>query len=256
MSGRAPARPDEELLSVLQPALTRAFCTLSKTEQKNLAVLTAAFLHHPGAGRGGYGRLSLGTLYRLLPTSSTPHAREKRLHRFLKNPRLDARGVSEALARLIFGPRGQGLWPIVFDQTKSETTQALLAGVILEGCVLPLAVYTFDYPWQETACPSQNQREHVFLFHVEGALPAGVRAVFIGDRGYARVALLRQSATEGRLYVIRGRAGSRTHYPGRSFKLHQLPHSAGDPVRYGEVRHQAREQVRVDVVALHDPQFR
>lgn len=256
MSGRAPARPDEELLSVLQPALRRAFFTLSRTVQKNLAVLTAAFLHLLGAARGGYGRLSLGTLYRLLPTSGTPHAREKRLHRFLKNPRLDPRGVSEGLARLIFGPRGQGLWPIVFDQTKSGATQALLAGVPLEGRVLPLAVYTFDYPWQETACPSQNHLEHVFLLDVEGALPAGVRGVFIGDRGYARAALLRQSASEGRLYVIRGRAGTRIHYQGRSLKLHQLPHPVGDPVRYREVRYQAREQIGVDVVAFHDPQFR
>src|SRR2546425_583212 len=131
-------------------------------------------------------------------TAGTAHAREKRLRRFLENRRLDPRGVTDGLARLIFGRRGRGLWSILFDQTKSGATQALLAGVPFEGRALPLAVYTFDYPWQEATARSQNRLEEIFLLDVESALPVGARGVFIGDRGYARAALFRHCGQQGR----------------------------------------------------------
>lgn len=130
----------------MDAAVSRAFGRLRRPVHKNLAALTVAFLRVLGAARSGHGRLSLGALFRVLPTPGTPHAREKRLHRFLGNPRLDPRGVTEGLARLIFGRRGQGLWPIAFDQTKAGATQALVAGVPFAGRTLPLAVYTFAVP--------------------------------------------------------------------------------------------------------------
>jgi hypothetical protein len=143
--------------------------------QKNLAVLTVAFLRVLGAVRRGHGQLSLAALFRVLPTAGTPHAREKRLHRFLRNPRLDPRSVTDGLARLIFGSRGRGLWPILLDQTKAGATQALFAGVPFQGRALPLAVYTFQYPWEEKTARSQNQLEEVFLADIETALPCGLR---------------------------------------------------------------------------------
>jgi len=244
---------EQELLSALDAAVSCAFSTLRRSAQKNLAALTVAFVRLLSAARSGHGRLSLGALFRVLPTEGTPHAREKRLHRFLNNWRLDPRGVIDGLAQLIFGQRGKGVWPIVFDQTQSGATQALLAGVPFEGRVLPLAVSTFDYPWEETAMGSQNQLEQVFLLDVERALPSGVRGVFLGDRGYARAALLRQSGQTGRLYVIRGRAGTRVDYQGRSVKLGQLRCFSGRAVRYRGVRYQAHERVPVDVVAFQAP---
>src|SRR2546425_7636742 len=122
---------------MMHAALCGSFQCLRRTVQKNLAVLTVTFLQVLGAARGGNGRLSLGMLFRVLPTSGTAHAREKRLRRFLENRRLDPRGVTDGLARLIFGRRGRGLWPILFDQTKSGATQALLAGVPFEGRDFP-----------------------------------------------------------------------------------------------------------------------
>src|SRR6058998_154310 len=112
---------------MMDAALCGSFQCLRRTVQKNLAVLTVTFLRLLGAARGGNGRLSLGMLFRVLPTAGTAHAREKRLRRFLENRRLDPRGVTDGLARLIFGRRGTGLWPILFDQTKSGATQALMA---------------------------------------------------------------------------------------------------------------------------------
>jgi hypothetical protein len=244
------------LLRAIDASVSRAFHGLRRTVQKNLAVLTVAFLRVLGAARSGNGGLSLGALFRVLPTAGTARAREKRLRRFLENRRLDPRGVTDGLARLIFGRRGRGLWPILFDQTKSGTAQALVAGVPFEGRALPLAVYTFSYPWWERAARSQNQLERVFLLDLEEALPEGVRGVFVGDRGYARAALFRQSGREGRLFIIRGRCGTLVEYEGRRCRLEELPCAPYRAVRYRGVLYQAHERVRVDIVAFHDPQFR
>lgn len=257
MSGPAGAEGDgDELWAVIDAAVSRAFGGLRRTVQKNLAALTVAFLRVLGAARSGHGRLSLGALFRVLPTPGTPHAREKRLHRFLNNARLDPRGVTEGLARLIFGRRGHGLWPIAFDQTKTGATQALVAGVPFEGRTLPLAVYTFVYPWVERTAKSQNYLEEVFLCDLEAALPGGARGVFIGDRGYARAALLRHSGQVDRLYIIRGRGGTQVEYQGRHLKLRELPSQPGHARRYPLVRYQAKDRVLVDVVVCHDPAFR
>ena len=209
MRGQAVVDEQAELVSAVDAAVCEAFRDLRRTIQKNLALLTVAFLRVVGAARSGHGGLSLAALFRVLPSAGSAHSREKRLHRFLGNHRLDPRGVTEGLARLILGKRGPGLWPIVFDQTKAGSTQALVAGVPFEGRTLPLAVYSFEYPWKELAAKSQNWLEEVFLADLEEALPAGAKAVFIGDRGYARASLLRRSARLGRLYLIRGRSGTR-----------------------------------------------
>lgn len=255
---RGPPAVDEEaeLLSAIDAAVCGAFRDLRRTVQKNLALLSIAFLRVVGAARSGHGRLSLAALFRVLPTAGTAHSREKRLHRFLANQRLDPRAVTEGLAQLILGKRGPGLWPVAFDQTKAGSTQALLAGVPFEGRTLPLSVYSFEYPWKESAARSQNWLEEVFLADLEEALPAGAKAVFIGDRGYARASLLRRSARLGRLYLIRGRSGTRVDYQGRQCKLGELPVEAGRAIRYCGVFYQAQERVPVDVVAFHDPSFR
>jgi hypothetical protein len=236
-------------------AVCEAFGDLRRTIQKNLALLTVAFLRVVGAARSGHGRLSLAALFRVLPSPGSVHSREKRLHRFLANQRLDPRAVTQGLARLILGKRGPGLWPIVFDQTQIGSTQALLAGVPFAGRTLPLAVSSFEYPWKESTAVSQNWLEEVFLADLEKALPTGAKAVFIGDRGYARASLLQHSARLGRLYVIRGRSGTRVEYQGQQCKLGELSVEAGKAIRYCDVFYQAQERVPVDVIAFHDPNF-
>lgn len=254
--GQRVVEEEAELLSAMDAAVCGAFRTLPRTIQKNLALLTVSFLRVMGAARSGHGGLSLAALFRVLPTVGSAHSREKRLHRFLGNQRLDPRAVTEGLARLILGKRGAGLWPIAFDQTKAGSTQALLAGVPFEGRTLPLAIYTFGYPWEELAAKSQNWLEEEFLADLEEALPAGAKAVFIGDRGYARASLLQRSLRRGRLYLIRGRSGTRVEYQGRRCKLGELPVESGQAIRYCGVYYQANERVPVDVVAFHDSSFK
>lgn len=251
-----PRNGEGDLSGVVDRAVAQVFSSLRRSVQKNLAALTMGFIQLLGSCRSGHGKVSLAALARCLPTAGTAHAREKRLHRFLRNRRLDPKVVGDGLARMIFGQRGRGLWPVLFDQTKAGAAEALLAGVPCAGRVLPLLVYTFEYPWKERAVASQNQLEEIFLADVETALPAGVRGVFIGDRGYGRASLLRHSRAAGRLFVIRGRAGTRVEWRGRRLKLRELTCVPGGACRYGAVAYHAEQRVRVDVVAYHDPRFR
>lgn len=107
----------------------------------------------------------------------------------------------------------------------------------------------------ETGARSQNQMEEIFLLDVESAMPAGARGVFIGDRGYARAALFRHSGQQGRLFVIRGRAGTRVEHAGRTCKLGELQCGNDRPRRYRGVLYQAKLRVPVDIVAFHDSAF-
>ena len=255
MLGASDARGDEGLVGGPLFGVVEGFGGLRRSVQKNLVVLTAGFVQLLGGCRSGQGRLLLLALARCLPTVGTAHAREKRLHRFLGQGRLDPRAVSGGLASMVFGRRGRGLSPVVCDQTAVGGVQALVAGVPFAGRVLPLAAYTFAYPWSEAAVASQNQLEELFLADLETALPAGVRAVFVADRGLARASLLRHSQAVGRLFVIRGRAGTCVTWQGRRLKLGELPRLRGRACRYPGVLYQAQAQVRVDVVVYQEPTF-
>jgi hypothetical protein len=255
----APLKPNEridevDLLQALNQLLTVRFGGISRPIRKNLAFLTLAFLKVLATIRSGNGGLSLAALARALPTPGTAHAREKRLHRFLHNPRLDFRTVASSLAATLLAP-GRRCYPVLIDQTKSGSAQALLAAVPYAGRALPLACYTFAYPLTEPGFDSQNQLEHLFLLEVENAFPPGATAVWIADRGFARSLLLAQSEKEGRPYIIRGRKGPIITYQGKRSKLHQLSSTPGIPRRYENVRFHAQRQVLVDVIVYQEAGF-
>lgn len=192
---------NEELLGALSQLMEARFSGLTKPIRKNLVVSTFAFILVLSAVRSGQGRLSLAALARVLPTEGSAHAREKRLHRFLKNSRLDFRTVTGSLAAILLPP-GKRFCPVILDQTKSGSAQALLEAVPYAGRALPLGCYTFAYPLTEPALKSQNQLEHIFLLDTEISLPLGVIAVWIADRAYARSLLLQQSEQEQRPYIV------------------------------------------------------
>jgi hypothetical protein len=207
----------ERLLSAIYGLMESRFLQISKPLRKNLACLSVAFITVLATVRSGHGHLSLAALVRGLPIEGDFRKREKRLHRFLRNSRLDYRSVISGLAPLLFG-KGAGLCPILLDQTKSGMVQALLAAAPYPGRALPLACYTFGYPLNEASFNSQNQLEHIFLLDTEQSLPEGVVPVWIADRGYARALLLEQSKREGRIYIIRGRGGTLISFQGRRMK--------------------------------------
>lgn len=245
----------EELFKALSGLMDSGFSGLAKPVRKNLVFLTMAFLLVLAAVRSGQGRLSLAALARALPTPGTAHSREKRLHRFLRNSRLDFRTVSTALGGILL-PVGRRFCPVILDQTKSGSAQALFAAVPYAGRSLPLACYTFAYPLGEPALRSQNQLEHIFLLDTEAALPAGVVAVWIGDRAYARSLLLEQSLQEQRPYIVRGRKETIITFKGRRMRLGHLHVPPRKVFRYQDVLYHAQRQVPVDVILYHDPAYR
>ena len=244
----------EELLEALSALLEAKFSSLSKPVRKNLSFLTAAFLTVLSSVRSGNGKFSLSSLYRALPLPISPKGREKRLHRFLQNPGLDYRSVSTCLASMLLEGR-RGFCPVVLDQTKSGSAQALVAGVPFTGRVLPLACYTFSYPLEEPGLKSQNQLEHIFLLDLESCFPPGLVPVWIGDQAYCRALLLEQSAAEGRFYLLRGRGGTIIICQGKRQKLNQLQAPPRRAVRYEKVLYQERKKVLVDVIVYHDPDY-
>jgi hypothetical protein len=243
---------NEELLKAISQLMDSRFLGLTKPIRKNLVVLTFAFILVLSAVRSGQGRLSLAALARALPTQGSAHTREKRLHRFLKNPRLDFRTVTGSLATMLLPP-GKRFCPVILDQTKSGSAQALLAAIPYAGRSLPLACYTFAYPLTEATLKSQNQLEHIFLLDTEASLPPGIIAIWIADRAYARSLLLQQS--EQRPYIVRGRKGTIITYQGRRMRLGQLHAPLRKALRYKNVLYHAHRKVPVDVIVYYDPTY-
>src|SRR3989441_12525548 len=87
----------------MDAALCGSFQCLRRPVQKNLAVLTVTFLRLLGAARGGNGRLSLGMLFRVLPTAGAAHAREKRLPRCGAERPAGSRGGAGGVGPRAFG---------------------------------------------------------------------------------------------------------------------------------------------------------
>ncbi len=243
------------MVARLLPALDAAFPTLRRSVRKTLAVVCTGLLAVMAAARSGAGALSLAALYRVLPSPGQPHSRENRLRRFLDNPRLEGRAVYTGLARLLFPPGPARRVPFLLDQTKAGATQALVVAVPFQGRALPLAVWTFTYPWRERV-PSQNTLEAWCLSTIEASLPRGVRPVWVGDRGFARARLLGDCRRVNRLFLLRGRGNTRVTVAGRSCKLGELPAPTDAPVGYSHVLYHATQQIPVDVIAFHEPTFR
>ena len=231
-----------------------SFRELRRSVRKTLILVCTALVTVMTGTRSGAGRLSLAALYRVLPVASRPHSRENRLRRFLDNRRLEGRAVSTGLGRLLVARGGQGFWPVLIDQTRIGSVEALVAAAPFEGRAVPLAVYTFAYPWREVV-PSQNRLEDIFLGDLADSVPKGIVPVFVGDRGYCRARLLRRCQQEGTWGLVRGRAGTIVEHQGRRQKLGQLTAPAGTPVRYVNVLYQAQQRVPVDVVVYHDPAY-
>lgn len=252
---QTPQEIREELFCALNDLLETRFQDLSKPIRKNLAILTIAFLHILGSPRSGYGQLSLALLARILPITGTAHSREKRLSRFLKNQRFNYRTVTGSLGNVLLSGR-RGFCPVLLDQTKSGSAQALLAAIPYAGRALPLSCYTFEYPFTDSNAGSQPQLEHLFLLNTENSLPNSIKPVWIADRGYARSLLLEQSQEEGRMYIIRGRKGVIITYRGRRMKLNELKCKPGKAIRYKNVLYHSQRQVKVDVVIYYEPLYK
>jgi hypothetical protein len=218
----------------------------------NLAILTMAMLQLWKGARSGNGWLTLCALSRAMPLELDEKARSKRLYRLLRNRHLEGAEMTPMLVRLALGPHPRGWVPIVVDQTDIRGTPTLMAGVRVAGRVLPVAFTTFEYVKLRK---SQNAVESALLMLVAASLPRDCRPLFVMDRGYARVSLLKQLAGLGIPYLIRGRCNTMIRVGRRRMILGRLCHRRGRAIRYANVLYQDRVQQPVDVVVFRDPQF-
>lgn len=227
----------------VRAAVRAAVPSLVPTQATNLALLTSAIL----AKR----TLCLSALARAYPSPDERRVprpkhdllhRLKRLWRFLDNGRVDpvavqAALVPEVVARL-GSPKRLGLaidWTL-FDVTlpggRRVRYQVLRIAIPRRGRALPLLQVAYD---RDRLPPdrSQNQLEEAALDAVLRALPPGVRAVVLADRGFARATFLEwlQAHPVRPDFVVRVDKGTGLTEPdGRRWKLGQ------EGLRLGQLR--------------------
>ncbi len=187
-----------------------------------------------------------------MPLLESPKMRAKRLWRFLANKYLEGAAMTPLLVRLALGPNPSGWVPVATDQTDIRGTQVLMAGVLVANRVLPVAFHTFEYG---SIPKSQNAIEGALLKLVVASLPPGCKPLFVMDRGYARVALLKELNAPGIPFLVRGRSKTLVRYQGKRQQLRRLGSPRRRPVRYTQVLYQDDAQEPVDVVTYFDPEF-
>ena len=215
-------------------AVGAALPSLAPTQVANLALLTSAIL----ARR----TLCLSELARAYPTPAERRVprpkhgllhRLKRLWRFLDNRRVDPLAVQAALAPEVVArlgsPKRLGLaidWTMfdaVLPGGRRVRYQVLRVAIPRCGRALPLLQVAYD---RDRLPPdrSQNQLEEAALDAVLRALPGGVRAVVLADRGFARATFLEwlQAHPAAPDFVVRVDKGTCLTEPdGRRWKLGQ-----------------------------------
>ena len=195
---------DLELHQLIGRLMEAYFPLLRRTVRKNLARLTTAFLALALSVRFGYGGLHLTSVARALPEDLKFKSRYKWLTRFLKCKHFDPSSLAECMLSLIVG-RQPSPWVIVLiDQTTVDGVEVVNAAIPLAGRAVPVAWVDFQYPWTSLRPPSQNFVELGLFTWLAQAAPPGVRLMLIFDRGYARVALIKDLNRDRQAYLIRG----------------------------------------------------
>jgi hypothetical protein len=123
-------------------------------------------------------RLGIASLGRAMQSRTTPKHAIKRVDRFLGNERFDHREAQEELLRAVIGPRETVF--IAVDWTKIRKWPALVAGVVKRGRAVPVLWSVMD---EKALHKSFNAFENGFFAWLAKALPKGVRAIVLLDRG-------------------------------------------------------------------------
>jgi hypothetical protein len=168
---------------------------LRYTQLTNLTLLTLAALHGDS--------LQPAVLARRLQTQTTFHHNEKRVHRFVGNPRLPSTTIFDRLLGMILtiSPKGKLVPITIVDETDLPGgCQGLVAAIPYLGRALPFAFYIYRYDRMRA---SQNVLEREFFDLVACLLRFHrLEPVFILDRGYADVELIRYFNEELKAHFV------------------------------------------------------
>ena len=256
-----------ELHDAIRPLIEACFPLPHRTVRKNLARLTTAFLALALNVRFGYGGLHLTSAARALPESPRFKSGYKWLSRFLKCKNFDPSSLAECMLSLVVGRQphafagaGASSWVIVLiDQTTVNGVQVVNVAIPLAGRAVPVAWVDFPYPWTSVRPPSQNFVELGLFTWLAQAAPPGVRLIRVFDRGYARVALIKDLNRSHQPFLIRGRGNVivQAQVRGRlkRLSLGRLPNRAGQPRRYRHLLYHDCQAEPVDVIVYRERGF-
>lgn len=156
---------------------------------------------------------------------------ERRLHRFIRSPRLDWRQAGTELAGWVLRrPSARGVTVLLVDEThQSDRLRAMVVSVAVEGRAVPVAWWCYrpdEWPM------GQVELIRTLLVQVRGVLPEGARVLVEADRGIGTSPdLIRMIEGLGWWYLVRvqgqvrivGEDGERAYKdlvqaPGQSFR--------------------------------------
>jgi hypothetical protein len=206
---------------------------------KNIALLSYSLLTLFSGARGGNGWLSKAALARCLPLDIGPRERERRLYRFLSNPRVTPEAMIPLHVVLACGLGLSPRAPLILDQTTIRGIQTLLIGLVFSGRVLPVAFSCFT---NDTIRKSRNALEHALIVAVMACFPPGLRPVLVMDRGYARVSLLIHLRRARIPYLIRATSHVMVYLEGIPKTLGRLRVKPGEIKRYSVLYHSTKKE--------------
>jgi hypothetical protein len=153
------------------------------------------------------GNVTLLKVAAALPLAAADPSTERRLRRWLANPKVDAAGLWGPLLRAALAGRAGRELVLAFDPTPHRDRFTVLAlGVVCHKRVLPVAwrVVPQQRPWPDRLGPLFA----ALAAQVAAALPAGCAVTVVADRGLAGPALVDACRAAGWHLVLRLRAGA------------------------------------------------
>jgi hypothetical protein len=148
-------------------------------------------------------RAAPAALARALPAeeAGSGRSRLRRVRRWWGGPPLDQaavgpRLIARALALL---PPGQEIL-VALDTTRLGRWEVWLAGVAVEGRVVPIGWAVCPYPWPRGRFRATTL---ALLRQLQAAFPAGVRWTLVADRGFPSAALFAQLRQGGTGWAVR-----------------------------------------------------
>lgn len=219
----------------------------SKPQRGNLIQLGAGFAHDRS--------LPLRRLARVVAGPGRQHRHwDKRLRRFLGNPKLDRAGALRALLRFLL-PRFAGLpfVPVMIDWTYLGRARRILwCQIPYRGRAFPLCCRAF--PWTPGGDPdgTQTAEELALLAELAACWPAEAPPpLLLADRGFPKVPLLAWLQEQGWYFLIRSNTHQWLTHADGTRVAPEFPAAGG--VRGYAAVHVFRERLPVSVVLARHP---
>ncbi len=215
---------------------------LRKTRLVNLALLVSAIISRRS--------LCLSELARAYLSPQKHCYRLKRLWRLLENRNLDFSPIRQSLTILSYSiDTSPGLLlPLLMDTTYFEPYAVLSISVPRGGRALPIAWDTHCHRVDKAG--SQNQWEEALITQCLKQIAKGIKAVFIGDRGFGRASLFSFLEAEKADFVIRVSDKVYVSHPQFEGLLHDLPLKPGQRIWLEGLLYRQDKVVRINLLAV------